>query len=53
MMNTAAANEARARIAAHAHRLDPNAAEIRDSKNPEIHNVSHKYHAPAQILITI
>ena len=48
-MSAAAANEARARIAAHIHTLDPNAAEVRANNNPEIHNVSHKYCAPAPV----
>jgi hypothetical protein len=45
--SAAAANEARARIPANIHTLDANAAEIRASNSPEVHNVSHKYCAPA------
>jgi hypothetical protein len=48
-VSAAAANEARARIAANIHTLDPNEAEIRANNNPEIQNVSHKYCAPAPI----
>jgi hypothetical protein len=49
IVSTAATNEARGKIAVNIHSLAPNAAEIRASENPEIHNVSHKYCAPAPI----
>src|ERR1700722_3687827 len=43
IMNTAAANEPRARNAAHIQPLDPHLAEASASKNPETHNIGHKY----------
>jgi hypothetical protein len=47
IISAAAPNEARARITANIHALDPNAAAIRPSNAPAIHKIGHKTGAPA------